>query len=389
MSASSAGDSTMGRLARATRVRALISTLADSTRVPVACASERDRIVRMRVRTLAPVLAVLTIAWIALDAAVLQPVDAVRIGLLRILMAAALVLLSRATWRLSATGTLRAFVWTQALGFGAMEWLLQPAHVAGQVGYGLFPFVIVTQLALFPAPWLQTLRTAVAPAASLLFALHRDGRALSIDDWRDAWLLVLLTGVAAWTGHAQLRLLVELLGARREASEDALTGLANRRTLDARLAAEAARARRHGQPLSLLMLDLDRFKVVNDEYGHAAGDRVLAAAANALADELRSIDLGARFGGEEFVAVLPDTPLGDAMRVAERIRRRIAAMPATVQGRTIPVTVSIGAAELADSEGIAGVLARTDAALYRAKRGGRDRCVAAPPSVRAPADSTP
>ena len=348
-----------------------------SWHVPTACAAERDRIVRVRVRALSPVLAALTLAWIALDFVVLRAADALPIALVRIAMAALLLVLSRAAGRLSAPATLRAFVWVQALGFGAMQLLLRRVDVAGEVGYGLFPFVIVAQLALFPAPWPQTLRAAVAPALALALLLLSDLRTVEAA-WRDAWLLVLLTAVAAWTAQAQLRLLIDLLGARRDATHDALTGLANRRRLDARLAVEHARAQRHPSPLSVLMLDLDHFKRVNDEHGHAAGDAVLAAAAGALRDELRAVDVGARFGGEEFLAVLPDTPLDDAMRVAERVRRRIAALSTVHDGASIEVTVSIGVAQLGVDESIVDLIARADAALYAAKRGGRDRCVAAP-----------
>jgi diguanylate cyclase (GGDEF)-like protein len=358
----------------------LRSRLTATMEVPVACAAERDRVVRARVRALSPVLAALTIAWIVPDGLVLRLADAVPLGLARIGIAGALVLLARSAGRLSTHALLRAFVWIQALGFGAMQLFVARVDIAGAVGYGLFPFVIVAQLALFPAPWSQTLRAAAAPAAALGLLLALGGP-LSPADWRDIWLLVLLTALAAWTAQSQLRLLVVLLGARRDATHDALTGLANRRRVDARLAFEEARMQRHAGPLSVLMLDLDHFKRVNDEYGHAAGDAVLAAAARALADELRAVDLGARFGGEEFLAVLPDTPLDDGMRVAERVRRRIAALRVAHGAATITVTVSIGVAQMHAGESVGELLARVDAALYRAKRDGRNCCVAAPAPV--------
>jgi diguanylate cyclase (GGDEF)-like protein len=362
----------------------LAARVAGSVRVPPSAATDRDRLVRARVRALAPVLATLTVAWIALDAAALPARDALAIALIRIVVAAALLLLARNAGRLPANRALRAFVWVQAAGFGAMQLLLPRAGLSAEVGYGLFPFVVVAQLALFPAPWPHTLRAALAPAAALALVLYAAG-SIGAAAWRDLWLLALLTGVAAWTAQAQLDLLGRLLGARREATQDALTGLANRRRLDARLAVEHARVSRHGGAMSVLMLDLDRFKRVNDEYGHAAGDAVLAAAAHAMVDELRAVDLGGRFGGEEFLAVLPDTPLDDALRVAERIRRRVATLTTIHDGTAIVVTVSIGAAQLADGESIASLLARADAALYDAKRGGRDRCVAAPVPPSEPA----
>jgi diguanylate cyclase (GGDEF)-like protein len=124
------------------------------------------------------------------------------------------------------------------------------------------------------------------------------------------------------------------------------------------------------------MLDLDRFKAVNDRWGHAAGDEVLRALAGALRAELRACDLGARFGGEEFLVLLTDTQLDDAMRAAERIRRRIAALEIDAGEALLRVTVSIGVAQLREGEAVDAAIARADAALYRAKAEGRDRCVA-------------
>ena len=148
---------------------------------------------------------------------------------------------------------------------------------------------------------------------------------------------------------------------------DPLTGLANRRTLDASLAAELDRASRSGCPLSLVMLDLDHFKAYNDQHGHPAGDALLVAAAQAWQRELRPSDVLVRYGGEEFTAVLPDCKRADALVVAERLRR---AMP---RGST----VSAGIATACAGEDPASLVARADAALYRAKQAGRDRTVAA------------
>jgi len=184
--------------------------------------------------------------------------------------------------------------------------------------------------------------------------------------------------LAAWAGHAQLRLLIDLLGARRDASHDPLTGLANRRSAERRLASDRARAMRQNEPLSVLMLDLDHFKRVNDQWGHAAGDLVLKATAQALCDEVRGADLPSRFGGEEFLTILPGTDATRAMEVAERIRQHMAGLVIAAPGDTIRITASIGIATIGADEEVEQLVARADAALYGAKDGGRNRCMIAP-----------
>ncbi|GAB2521226.1 GGDEF domain-containing protein [Lysobacter humi (ex Lee et al. 2017)] len=333
-------------------------------------------VVRARVLALAPVLAALTVAWAVLDILVLPRGGMLPVLGTRLAIAAALLLIARS--RQLPTGLLlRAFLWVQALGYGLLQALFLPdADSVLAIGYGLAPFVIAAQLALFPLRWTEVLRLGLAPLVALGLVHRVHLPEIDAGMWSDAWLLVLLLGVAAWTSDAQRRLLVALVGAREDAGRDPLTGLANRRMTLARLGTERERARRHDSPLSLLMLDLDRFKAVNDRWGHPAGDVVLRTTASAIAAELRACDLGARFGGEEFLVLLPDTAGDDAARVAERIRRRIAALEIDVGEAMLQVTVSIGLATLHGDEAIEAAIGRADAALYRAKAGGRDRVVA-------------
>jgi two-component system cell cycle response regulator len=160
---------------------------------------------------------------------------------------------------------------------------------------------------------------------------------------------------------------------------DALTGLHNRRYLDSHLAALFDEATLRARPLSVLVLDIDRFKAVNDTFGHDAGDEVLREFATRIRSQTRGIDVVARFGGEEIVVVVPDTGLESARAVAERICERIEAEPFAIhQGtRAIPVTVSIGvAARTLEDRSPAEILKRADLALYRAKQEGRNRVVA-------------
>jgi len=166
------------------------------------------------------------------------------------------------------------------------------------------------------------------------------------------------------------------------AISDPLTGLHNRRAFQARLAEETERARRSGRPFALLMIDLDRFKALNDRHGHAAGDAALAAIAAVLRQELRTVDLPARLGGEEFGVLLPDSDEQAALVAAERVRVAIAACPIVHQDATLAVTASIGAAWYpGHADTGEGLLRAADQALYAAKRAGRDR-VCSPADVQ-------
>jgi diguanylate cyclase (GGDEF)-like protein len=164
-----------------------------------------------------------------------------------------------------------------------------------------------------------------------------------------------------------------------EASTDALTGLLNRGQLGARLSELVSLARRHDRPLGCLMIDLDHFKAVNDTYGHAAGDAVLVEAARRFGEGTRPSDVVLRYGGEEFLILLPETDLQGSVEVGERLRQLLAATPVTFTADGAPaidisVRASVGVAFL-DDDMIDGCLlvAAADAALYRAKTLGRNR----------------
>jgi len=170
----------------------------------------------------------------------------------------------------------------------------------------------------------------------------------------------------------------------RLATTDGLTGLANRRRLFERLDQEVYRARRYGIALSVILLDIDHFKRVNDSWGHAVGDRVLREVARETQQLLHKTDLAGRYGGEEFVLLLPETDLAEAMSLAHRLNRHIARTAfALERGSSLSVTVSAGVAALFPDESSEALIQRADRALYRAKEMGRDRVEAAV----APADT--
>lgn len=209
-----------------------------------------------------------------------------------------------------------------------------------------------------------------ASLASLSSALHEKSERLaeamdSLGRERDA--------LAAAVG--QLRQVQTEL--TRRADQDYLTGLRNRRCFTERLRQEFFRLRRYGTPFSLILLDLDDFKKVNDTYGHGVGDDVLRALAGQSLAVLREVDEAYRVGGEEFAVVLPETTDGQALVVAERLRRRVADQETDAgQGVRLRVTVSLGVAQARpDMDGVKALFAAADQALYAAKRAGKDRSV--------------
>lgn len=155
---------------------------------------------------------------------------------------------------------------------------------------------------------------------------------------------------------------------------DPLTGLFNRRGLDERLIEEFARARRYGAPLSLIMIDIDHFKRVNDRHGHAVGDLAIGHVAKLLTRGRRASDITARYGGEELVLLLPHTPLEGAMSLAERLRYQVELTPYKAGGADDHLTASFGVAIYERSMREPGdLIAAADRALYRSKRDGRNR----------------
>jgi diguanylate cyclase (GGDEF)-like protein len=177
------------------------------------------------------------------------------------------------------------------------------------------------------------------------------------------------------TATAELRQQKE--SAEQAARIDTLTGVANRRAFTETAEVEVQRALRYGTPLSLILIDLDHFKSVNDRYGHHTGDAVLASFSRTLTEAVREIDIVGRWGGEEFVVLLPGIGCGEALQVAERMRAAASDSRLYVQGRQILYTASFGVAEFNPSElSFYGFLARADAALYAAKDQGRN-CVQA------------
>ncbi|MCA1592977.1 MAG: diguanylate cyclase [Acidobacteria bacterium] len=176
----------------------------------------------------------------------------------------------------------------------------------------------------------------------------------------------------------RLRLSAEEASRRAEAASeksmtDALTGLLNRYGLQRSLQRELAEARRYGRPLSCLVIDVDHFKMVNDTFGHAAGDTALMQVARVLTEAVRGSDVVCRYGGEEFLVLTPETKLEGALALAEKIRLDVASRFFGDGERVFPVTLSAGVAQLLSMESAHDMIARADEALYHAKESGRNR----------------
>jgi diguanylate cyclase len=160
---------------------------------------------------------------------------------------------------------------------------------------------------------------------------------------------------------------------QKQAMRDVLTGIPNRQAYEERLASEIARSKRYGTPLSMVVWDVDKFKTVNDNYGHAGGDRVLKVIAELLSSRVRETDFVARYGGEEFVMLMPETTAVSAMQVANKLRSDIEQTPFHFHDARVPITISAGVAQFHQDELVTSLFERADAALYAAKDAGRNQ----------------
>lgn len=242
-------------------------------------------------------------------------------------------------------------------------------------------------LRLGTAPLLALALLAVGAHAVVLAATGSLRGPDSHDGWLQLAVLAVVLPWFAWLGGYVNRLRIRLSDSNRRLKEaadraeensirDVLTGIHNRRHLMDMLQREIARATRLGTPLSVCMVDMDHFKNVNDTLGHAAGDAVLKRFATIAGDGLRAVDVFGRFGGEEFMLILPDTEASGAAAVAERLRASVeqCSFPGLPAQRRVSVTIGIAAhAKGEDGEALT---ARADGALYRGKHAGRNRVVA-------------
>lgn len=343
-------------------------------------AARRTTMIVSRVRLVAGLFAVLTPLWIIMDVLAFPPEIWTGLMVARLAATAAFVAIVVAVRRAHdmddayrALGMLLA-VPTSFFLFSYQhmsQFEMHGLQAAFATGYAFLPFVMLAGLSMFPLTLLENLIFATPMLAiQIVAAIMR----LAILDWptfaASFWLLLLITAVSALAGVSQLAFMIVLV---REAIRDNLTGSFSRHSGQELLELQFNLSRRNGMPMTVAFIDLDHFKEVNDRFGHDAGDRVLVEAAAALRRELRTGDILIRWGGEEFIIILPSITAEQACIALGR--QRLVGYGLRPDGK--PVTASIGIAErLRDNAADwQQLVTKADARMYEAKQGGRDRIV--------------
>jgi diguanylate cyclase (GGDEF)-like protein len=265
-------------------------------------------------------------------------------------------------------------------------WLLLQIDGAYLLGHSSFLAVTFAAIVIGPTLWVSmplALASLIVPDAIVLWMVNTGIDAPGLPDAAAAWNLAFMHGgvgvmvvvLAVVHDRLQRRTLIDNINFEQLAGTDPLTAVHNRRQLEAEFARERARQRRHGHPIGVLEIDIDRFKRVNDVHGHGIGDEVLRNLTRRWRELIREVDVLARVGGEEFVVLLPETDAGGARESAERLRTYTAAEAVSTSAGTLAITISIGVTLVApNGAGLDEVLRRVDRALYRAKENGRNRC---------------
>lgn len=340
----------------------------------------RARMIINRVRLFATLFAILTPLWIAVDTLTLPFPLWLELAALRLVATLAFVALivwcpqeSRLRSAYRGMATLFAI---PTLFFVASHLLLSHYQLAGVsaaigTGYAFLPFVLLAGFAIFPLTLLENLAFAMPMLAAFALAGLMN---LSVASWPSHsgqfWLLTLLTGVASLASMSQLAFIIALVN---QAIRDPLTGTFSRRSGKELLELQMVFARRNQTPLSVAFIDLDHFKSINDNFGHEAGDKVLQQLAPAVAQCMRSGDILVRWGGEEFLLLMPGANLAQAEQALQRLR--LYGLGNRPDGQ--PQTASIGLAEWQadETDDWHQLVELADERMYQAKQGGRDRIV--------------
>ena len=334
--------------------------------------------ITLRIRVIAVTLAVITPLWIPVDFLLLPPGKAASITIMRI--AAILLFLLLGLWakpihhlplariKLVVLICLMSYCNIHSkliLGGEAPDGLL--------IAYSFLPYLIIAVQAIFPLTLRESL-VMIFVAMGLVVGLNiYVYQLLTLNVLAQLWLMGLLGGIAILAQMTQLHM---LLGLYRQATHDPLTSLYNRRAFIERMNHEVSRTRRYRHAMTVLMFDLDRFKRINDNYGHLTGDNVLQSFAMLLTRTLRTSDLIGRYGGEEFLVLLPETSAEAGHELAERVRREWETLRIEgLSNEVISITVSGGVAQLRDDESTEDLIRRVDECLYEAKKHGRNQTV--------------
>ncbi len=352
-------------------------------------ALRRAAIVVTRVRLFAALFAVLTPLWIAIDVAIFPPTIWHDLVLARVAATLGFVVVILGSVRTNGMAdAYRALAFLMAI--PALFFVFTCAHMtrfelhgvqqAFSFGYAFLPFVMVAGLSIFPLTMAESLLFA-APTVLVQFVAVT---LLWPDiDWPVAvavlWLLLLIAAVSTLSGLSQLAFMIVLV---RDAIRDRMTGCFSRSSGEELLELQFIMSSRIKTPLSLAFIDLDHFKRVNDEFGHEAGDTVLANAAAQIRGHLRTGDMLIRWGGEEFIVIMPNISAAQACSALDRVRG--GGFGRSPGGDAVTASIGVAERQADRSDSWKHLVDRADARMYEAKQAGRDRIVGCVPTVESP-----
>jgi diguanylate cyclase (GGDEF)-like protein len=340
----------------------------------------RTTMVVSRVRLVAALFALLTPLWIVVDIAAFSREVWLPLVVARIAATVAFALITLLAVRMRSMNDayrVLALLFAVPTAFFLFsyqhmaQFQLNGIQQAFSTGYAFLPFVMLAGLSIFPLTMLENI-AFISPL--MVMQLIAGAMRLPVLDWptfaASFWLMILIAGVSVLAGLSQLAFIIVLV---REAIRDNMTGCFSRQSGEELLELQFVIARRSNNPLTLAFIDLDHFKQVNDNFGHEAGDAVLIAAAAAIQSQLRMGDMLIRWGGEEFILIMPNTTAAMACVALHRVRE--VGMGKRPDGT--PVTASIGVTERMDDEieDWRQLVEKADMRMYEAKQSGRDRIV--------------
>ncbi|MEH6823394.1 MAG: diguanylate cyclase [Motiliproteus sp.] len=336
----------------------------------------RSDYIARRLRFMLVVFAVAISLWIPVDFMTLTPEHSTAIAWARLSLSATLIvfwLTSLLSKKPALTYSLLALTLAAVMAFYAASLVIMNSGTAEEplAGYNAIPFLMIAITGLFPLTLAMSTFNIALIGAFFIAQAAWLGNLNSLETLNELWILVLISGCTLWIQTGQLLMLLKLY---RESTRDPLTGLINRRVLMKQLDNERQNFEQLQQPFSVLMLDLDRFKRINDNYGHQTGDAVLKMTATILTQYARPADTIARYGGEEFMIVLPGFSAEQSLPLAEQIRSAVEQQSTpSPQGAAIQVTTSIGLTEYRSGEALEATIERADNLLYKAKQQGRNQ----------------
>ncbi|MBV8045874.1 MAG: GGDEF domain-containing protein [Paludibacterium sp.] len=352
----------------------------------------RAQMILNRVRLFACLFAVLTPLWVLVDVVTFPRALWLRLAVLRFFATGAFAAL---VWLVPRQGRLRHAHRAMAALFAIPTVFYLVSHLvlaqadlrgiaaAFSAGYAFLPFVLLAGLAIFPLTLLETAKFAAAVLGANLLAYVFNWSEVSWPSFgAQQWLLMLLTGVSCLASLSQLAFIIALVN---QTIHDPLTGMFSRRSGEELLELQQSYASRHNTPLAIAFLDLDRFKPINDSYGHEAGDKVLKQINRAITRNLRHGDILIRWGGEEFLLVMPNTEKEPARHALLRVLEN--GLGQRPDGSLLTCSVGLAERQADGKEHWRALVELADARMYRAKREGGNRLVTT--SVEAAATPRP